>query len=115
MVDHGPRIGVVKEIEQFFFDIAIVHIEGGAACLEGSQHPLEVFIPVIEIEGYVILTGFPIGQSVAFMMTAQAVLPKDLGQPAGSIGGFSPAESFIAVDDAIPFGNDLGNRFVDMA
>ena len=113
MIDHGPRICVIEKIEQFLFHIAVVHVEGCAARLEGTEHTLEILVAVVEVERNVILARLPVGELRPLCVATQAVPAQDMGQPARTVGDLRPTQAAVAIHDAVPLGNHFGDGFMD--
>ena len=113
MVDHRPGIGVFKEIEELLLHVAIIDIEGDTARLEGTEHPLKVFIAIVEIERDMVLSGLPALEAGSLSATAQVVRPQYIRKPPRAIGHLGPTETAVPEDNALAFRNDFGNGFVN--
>ena len=111
--DDRPRLGVVEEILELLVDVAVVHVHGDAARLEGADHPLEILVPVVEIERDVRLPGFPVAQLAARRATAQPRVPQHAREAPRAVRELRPGQPPVAEDQALALRNHRGDRFVD--
>ena len=93
VVDDGPGLGVLQQVEEFFFDVAVVDVQRSDPGLEGTQHGLDVLVAVVAVDRKVVLAGFVSRQSRAFGPNLQAPGEQVVGQLARAISQFAVVEA----------------------
>ena len=99
---HDRRgVGVVEEIEQLVFAVAVVGVDGHEAGLERGEHRFEVFDPVVEVLGDLVLL-------------AKAVVEQRASDAVGVAVEVAPTAPLVAVDERRRIGEAIGDRFPDV-
>ena len=78
MVDHAPGSAVVQEVAELLGHIAVVHVERGDAGSVRAEHPLDVLVAVVQVEGEVVLAGLPPLELWSLLTVARL---KSIGSP----------------------------------
>ena len=105
---------VPQEVQQFIRDVAVVHVERGDPRLQGTEHALEVFVAVVEVDRQVVLTGLVSLESRSFDPAAEPLDDEVVGEPARPVGHVSPREPPIAEHQALVVGTCGRDRLVDV-
>ena len=117
-----PSVRIVEQISQFFRDVSVVDVERCNARFQRTQHHLEVFVSVVEVDTNMILPADVAVEIAAFGVAAQASIEERVGQPPSALGHLTPRETMIAKDEArvvgpgrrnclVNFGKADGDRF----
>ena len=113
VIDHRPGLRVPKQVEQLLVHVAPVDVEGHGARLEGAEHALEILVPVVEIEGDVVLPGLVPGEAGALAAAAEPVAAQHVGEAPRAVRDLRPAEAPLAEHQALALGHRLGDGLVE--
>ena len=101
MEHDGTHVGVVEEIAQLVFDVAVVHVDRDGAQLERRDHDFEVLVGVVEVTGDVIAR-------------ADSLRGERVGQPGRSDVGFREGQVAIRADECLVIGHGVGHPFPEI-
>ena len=73
MIDHCFGICIGEQIAQFFFYVAVVHVERCCSSLIATEHSLDVLVTVVHIEGNVVLARLVALELIALSVAAKAL------------------------------------------
>ena len=104
MIDEPDRIRIGEEIDELLVDVAVVHVEGRHASAIGPEHPLQVLVPVQQIETDVVLARLVIGEAGALAPAAEAVRAEHVGESRRALGNGRVGEPARTRDDALAVG-----------
>ena len=113
VIHQRRRLGVVEQVEQLVFDVAVVDVERRDARLVRAEHALEVLVAVVEVETEVILARLPVAQRRALDPAAESAAAKIVREPPRAIGERAPGETAVAKDDALAIWDLRGDRFLN--
>src|SRR5262245_9074176 len=113
VIDQGATVGVIEEIDQLVFDVAIIDVERGEASLIGTDHSFEVLIAVVQIEADMGLARFEGLQRRALLPASQSLCMKEVGQLPRARGEGAPGQAPVAKHYAVAIGNRFSDRLVD--
>ena len=112
MVDQDVAIGVIEQVDELVFDVAVVDVERGNARLVCADHAFEVFVTVVQIEAKVVLARFKVLQRGTLAVAPESMTEQQIGRSSAAPIKLVPREAAIAEDDTLTFWNRGGDRFV---
>jgi hypothetical protein len=101
-------------MEKLTLDESVVQVHGNGPTLERADHSLEVFIPVEEVEGNMVLAGLPVLQLTAISMDPQPLRGQVIGQAPCALRKLRPSEPTVSEDEAFSVWDRSRNRFVNL-
>ena len=96
MVDDDPGVGIGQQITQLLSNIPIIDIERDSARLHASEHGLKIFIPVLQVEGNMVLPRLPVSEVCARDRGLDAQRQQQVGKPPGPLVDLREAEPAVA-------------------
>jgi hypothetical protein len=111
--DHRPGRGVVEQVAQLIGDVAVVDVERSRPRLPCSEHPLEVLVAVVEVQGDVVVHRLPARTRSELGAEPDAGVEQHAGQSAGAVSDVGPAQSSVPEHQAVAVGMGGGDRLGD--
>jgi hypothetical protein len=113
VVDDRPRPAVGQDVGQLGGDVAVVDVDARGPGLPRPEHPLQVFVPVQQVEGDVVVGRLPRRHLGRVAPQAQAGARQHGGQAAGAVGRLGPAAGDPAGRHACAVGDGGGDGLVE--
>ncbi len=99
--DDSAGLRVVEQVQQFFGDVAVVDVERCHPGLQRTEHRLEVFVAVVEVDREVILPALVSVEIGALGGDAEAFADQVVGESPSPLGDVRPREALISEDQAV--------------
>ncbi len=101
MDHHGARLRVGQQVQQLLGHVAVVDVERGDAGLERTEHRLEVFVAVVEVDRQVVLAALVAGEIGSLGCDAEALADQMVREATGALGDLGPRVTPLTEDEAI--------------
>jgi hypothetical protein len=95
--DDGDDVGVVPEVEQFVVDVAVIRVDGHQPGLERAEDRLQVFGPVVEVLGDLVLVP-------------ATACDEEAGESFGPPLEVGPGQAALTVDQCPALRQDVGGN-----
>ena len=113
VVQEGPRLRIVQEVDEFLVDVAVVDVERRHPRFVRAEHSLRKLVAVVEVDPQVVLTAAPVVESLALGVAAETAFDEQVRETPGAAGEVRVAEPPVAEHDGLPFRDRVRDGFVD--